>query len=106
MNAPTPAEARFAPRFPPPFFDRDRTPGPPTVGQRRARARDEATTAVESLAKALTALRADARETDLDLHLEGVLRRMARVRAALDALDAALADPGGPPPPAPARRAS
>ncbi|WP_159066893.1 hypothetical protein [Cellulomonas timonensis] len=92
---------RFDPRFPPPFFDTYRTPlGSPA--RRRTDARNDAAAAVDALAKAFAALRSDSREHELDLHLEIVRRRMTRVRAALDDFDAALAAPGGPPPPTPA----
>ncbi len=102
MSAPTPAAALsgsgHGSRVP--FFDTYRTPlGSPA--RRRTDARNEAMAAVESLAKGLVAMRSDNRELELDLHLEIVRRRTVRVRDALDALDAALADTPSPRPTAP-----
>lgn len=69
----------------------------------RARARDEAITAAEDLARELVRLRRRD-ESDLDLRIESYRRAADRLDDALDAFDDALADPAGPPVPTPTAR--
>lgn len=107
MTGPTPADvfggtANPRPRRRP-FFDTSPTSGTPSPSRWRARARDEASYAVDRLAAALGRLRAHD-ERDLDLAIEQYRRATARADAALDAFDDALADPAGPPVPSPTAR--
>lgn len=106
MSTPTPAEV-YGPRTP--VHTRadsrvfDRTMTATHTERRRGDLRDAAIDTAEQLVRELTRLR-PRDETDIDLRVESYRRAAARLDDALDALDAALADPACPPIPVPSAR--
>jgi len=94
VSGPTPADVYGPGRA----QSRPSGPAAPAPGGRAA-----AITAAEDLARELVRLRRRD-ESDLDLRIESYRRAAARLDDALDAFDDALADPAGPPVPAPTAR--
>ena len=100
-TAAAPDTTTVAHRFPPKFFDASAHRG--TTTEVRARLLNRLAGAVGDLGSSVSAMQRDHTERYLDLNLERYRRAAARLDDVLDEFDAALADPGGPPPPDPVR---